>query len=148
PPTPGKLPLGGRAAPVLAAGATSSGSTVLAAPAGTATGVYYVLARADANDVVAETQEGNNTTARQLQIGPDLFIAFLSVPGTAAAGGTITVSDTTKNLGGGAAGASTTRFYLSTNSTFDAGDLPLASRAVPSLPPAPTTPAPPPLTMP
>jgi subtilase family serine protease len=126
--------LGTRAVPGLAAGATSSGSTVLGIPAGTATGTYYVVARADADDVVAETQEGNNASARQVQIGPDLLIATLTVPGTAAAGATITVSDTTKNQGGGAAGASTTRFYLSTDSTFDAADLPLGSRAVPGLP--------------
>jgi subtilase family serine protease len=119
----GDVLLGSRAVPGLAAGATSSGSTVLGIPAGTATGTY----------VVAETQEGNNTSARQVQIGPDLLIPTLTVPGTAAAGATITVSDTTKNQGGGAASASTTRFYLSTDSTFDPADLPLASRAVAGL---------------
>jgi subtilase family serine protease len=43
-------------------------------------------------------------------------------------------TDTVSNTGGGAAGASTTRFYLSTNFYFDVGDLLLdASRAVPGI---------------
>ena len=45
------------------------------------------------------------------------------------------MSDTTKNQGGGTAGASTTRFYLSGNTVLDAGDTMLAARAVPSLGP-------------
>src|SRR5262249_26868961 len=64
---------------------------------------------------------------------PDLVIAALSVPATGGAGTSITVGDTTKNQGGGDAGASTTRFYLSTNSTFDATDVLLGSRAIPPL---------------
>ena len=131
--------LGGRAVPALAAGATSSGSTVLTLPPGTAAGTYFVIGRADANDAVAETVEVNNTTVRQLLVGPDLFVATLSVPSTAAAGGTISVSDSTRNQGGGTAAASTTRFYLSTNATFEAGDVPLGSRAVPALAPGATS---------
>jgi len=39
-------------------------------PAGTTSGAYYILTRADANDVVVETQEGNNTSARSIQVAP------------------------------------------------------------------------------
>jgi len=56
----------------------------------------------------------------------------------AAAGGTISVTDTTKNQGGGNASASATRYFLSTNTTLDAGDTALGSRAVPPLAPGAT----------
>jgi len=54
----------------------------------------------------------------------------LSISGTAVAGGSINVTETTKNLGGGAAGASTTRVYLSSNGLFDANDVLICSRDV------------------
>ncbi len=38
-------------------------------PAGLATGIYYYLiAQADGDNAVAETQEGNNTSVRVIQI--------------------------------------------------------------------------------
>ena len=144
----GDLPLGRRAVPPLAASATSSGSTSVTIPAGTAPGAYYVIARADADGVVVESQEGNNASARSILIGSDLIVAALSAPTTAAAGATITVTDTTKNQGAGTAEASTTAFYLSTNSTFDAGDVPLGGRAVPALAAGATSAASTPLALP
>jgi subtilase family serine protease len=92
-----------------------------------------VIAKADAENGVGETNETNNTTARGIQLGPDLTVSVLTVPSTASAGSTVSVTDTTKNQGGGMAGASTTQFYLSTNSTLDAGDTFLGSRPVGSL---------------
>jgi subtilase family serine protease len=65
--------------------------------------------------------------------GAYLLISALAAPGTGAAGATLTLTDTTKNQGSGPAGASTTRFYLSTNTTFEAQDLLLGSRAIPTL---------------
>jgi subtilase family serine protease len=129
----GDVSLGARAVPALSAGASSSGSTSVTILAGTAGGTYYLLARADADGAIAETQESNNTSYRSLQIGPDLVISALTAPATAAAGASITVSDTTRNQGGGAAGASTTRFYLSTNTLFDVGDVMLGGRSIPAL---------------
>jgi subtilase family serine protease/subtilisin family serine protease len=126
-------PLGGRAVPALAAGASSAGSTTVTIPAGTAGGVYYLVARADGDGVVAEASEANNTRAVTVRIGADLVISSLSVPGGAGAGGTLTVTDTTRNQGGGTAGTSTTRFYLSTNVYWDAGDTAVGSRVVPAL---------------
>ena len=99
-------------------------------PPGTATGVYYVIARADVNGAVLESQEANNTRSALVRIGPDLVVAALAVPANAAAGSVIAVSDTTSNTGGGSAGASVTRFYLSTNATVDAGDVLLGSRSI------------------
>ncbi|PYU06868.1 MAG: hypothetical protein DMG33_06410, partial [Acidobacteria bacterium] len=52
--------LGSRAIPALAPGATSSGSTTVTIPAGTATGNHYIIAKADADNVVTETNKGNN----------------------------------------------------------------------------------------
>jgi len=129
----GDRTLGSRAVAALAAGASSPASTVLALPADTGVGLFYVIARADADDTVAETLESNNASYRSLRIGPDLVVAALSAPTTASAGATITVSDTTRNQGGGTAGPSSTTLYLSTNTTLDAGDVVLASRAVATL---------------
>jgi hypothetical protein len=125
--------LGSRALPALAAGASNTASTTLSIPTNTAVGSYFILARADANAVVAESTETNNTKAKALSIGPDLVVSALSAPASGGAGSSITVSTTVKNQGGSAAGASTTKFYLSTNASFGTGDVLIGSRAVPSL---------------
>ncbi|MBI5192794.1 MAG: hypothetical protein HZA08_05055 [Nitrospirae bacterium] len=62
----------------------------------------------------------------------DTYLGERAVPAIAA-GATISITDTTKNSGGGSAGASTTKLYLSTNTTYDAGDTYLGSRVVPNL---------------
>jgi subtilase family serine protease len=52
----------------------------------------------------------------------------------AVPGGTLVVTDTTKNIGAGAAAASSTAFYLSANTSLDPSDVRLyPSRAVPAL---------------
>ena len=126
---------GGRAVPQLAAGASSTGSTQVTIPAGTASGTFFIIAKADDGNAVSETSETNNTRSRSIVIGPDLFFTSLTLsPATLPAGTNVTVSDTVKNQGAGIAAASTTRFYLSTNSSLDGSDLALTpSRAVPPL---------------
>jgi subtilisin family serine protease/subtilase family serine protease len=124
--------LGARAVPSLDAGVSSSGTTTLSA---VDAGVYYLIAKADADNVVPETQEANNTSVRQLTIGADLLVAGLYVPSAIAAGGTVTAIDIAQNAGGNTSGPSTTRFYLSVNPLFDAGDVLAGSRLVPSLAP-------------
>ena len=125
---------GSRAVPALDAGASSAGSTSVTIPAGTGAGTYYLFAKSDADGVVPETVETNNTRVSAIAIGPDLVVSALQVPTAAAAGAVVSISDTVKNQGGGAAGASTTRFYLSLNASFDASDTLLnGSRAVPAL---------------
>lgn len=64
---------------------------------------------------------------------PDLVVATVSAPATAGAGTDFLVTDTTRNQGTGASPASTTAFFLSTNTTLDASDVPLGSRPVPVL---------------
>jgi subtilase family serine protease len=125
--------LGSRTVPALAAGATSTASTPLTIPAGTTSGLYYILGRADGEAAVVETQEGNNQSFAAVTVGADLRIAWVTGPGAAAVGGTFTVTDNTQNAGGGSVEGTTTAFYLSTNTTWDAADLPLGSRSVPAL---------------
>ena len=131
--------LGSRAVPALAAGASSAASTSVTIPAGTATGTYYIVAQADALATNAETNETNNNGFSSIRIGPDLTISGLTGNSTVGAGGTITVTETTRNAGGGSAGPSSTRYYFSTNSTVDASDVPLGSRSVPALAPGATS---------
>jgi subtilase family serine protease len=112
-----------RAVPALDAGEVSSGTTTVTLPAGTAAGVWYLLAVADADAAVAETQEGNNTRAASIHIGPDLTVSLFTAPSSVVAGATMNVSEYTNNIGAGAAGASVTRYYLSTNFALDASDI-------------------------
>jgi len=132
--------MGTRAVPVLDLGGSASGPISVPIPAGTALGVYYVIACADILAAAAESDESNNCRASSGTIrlvagaGPDLVeTAVGNPPAGAAPGGSISVTDTVANQGGGA-GASTTRYYLSADLAKDAGDLLLTgSRAVPIL---------------
>lgn len=53
----GDVLLGSRAVPSLASGAISSGTTAVTIPSGTTSGAYYIIRKADADAVVAETNE-------------------------------------------------------------------------------------------
>jgi phosphodiesterase/alkaline phosphatase D-like protein len=132
----GDIELASRAVPPLSPGATSTGSTLLAIPAGTPDGSYVIIARADAdNSDPADANATNNTQTKAIKIGPDLTVSALSAPAAAGAGLRITVTDTIKNAPAGSpAGPSTTRIYLSTDGVFGGGDIELASRTVAALP--------------
>jgi subtilisin family serine protease len=67
--------LGSRPIAPLGIGAESSGTTVLSIPAATASGTYHVIARADADDVVVEGDEANNTRSAQLQVRLEVSVA-------------------------------------------------------------------------
>ena len=116
-------------------GAANTGSVTLTVPAGTPAGTYSLLARADAGNVVVETEEENNVRGAALKVGPDLVITTLNAPLAVDIGASFTVTETTKNQGGGSAGASSTVFYLSADSIIGPGDVSLGSRAVPALAP-------------
>jgi subtilase family serine protease len=66
-------------------------------------------------------------------VPPDLVVTQLTNPAIAGAGLGVTVTDTTRNQAAGQAGPSATGFYLSINTTIDAADTRLGSRAVPAL---------------
>jgi arylsulfatase A-like enzyme/subtilase family serine protease len=129
-----------RSVPSRVSGATNNASTSVLIPAGTASGPYHIVARADAAGVVTELDEMNNTRAVAIRIGPDLTVTALTVPATAGAGTTITVKDTTKNaVGASPANPSSTRYYLSANAVLDGGDVELGTRAVGPLAPGATS---------
>jgi subtilase family serine protease len=125
--------LGSRSVPELVQNATHVVTTAFAIPVGTATGSYYVIARADAGSLVPETNENNNTRSVVVAVGPDLTVSALAVPTTLGAGQSLSVTDTTRNQGAGLAAASTTTFYLSSNTVLDAADFALGSRPAPAL---------------
>ena len=122
--------IGDRTVSSLGPGIAAQASTTLHIPLSTATGLYRILAKADWDNTIPESSEINNTRTIVIQIGPDLAVSALTASSTAAAGGAISVSDTTKNQGGGTAGASTTRFYWSTNLSLDASDQVIGSRTI------------------
>jgi subtilase family serine protease len=125
--------LGSRAVPALAALATSQGSITVTVPSNACSGTFYIIAKADADNLIAETKETNNTKYKSIKTGPDLIVSAITAPTTSGGGKLISVTDTTKNQGGCPAVASTTKLYLSTNSKWDTGDTYLGERAVGSL---------------
>lgn len=124
-----------RAVGVLAAGASSAGTSNVIIP-NIAPGVWFLIANGDDGGLVTETSETNNLRFVSIHIGPDLGLTTVTAPATARAESTILVTDGVKNVGLGTAGASATRYYLSTNVTLDAGDTLLdAERVAPALDP-------------
>lgn len=84
--------LGSRVVASLAGGASSSASTTITIPSGTASGPWYILARADSSGVVAESDEADNLRAFAIQVGsipspPPGSITFVKVVGTKSASG-------------------------------------------------------------
>jgi subtilase family serine protease len=131
--------LGSRVVPELAVKGSSQETTPIFIPATIDTvaplGIYYIIVKADADDDQGEVDENNNSRFRKIKISgaADLEVSFLAATGSAGAGDSIDVDDTTENTGTANARATTTRFYLSDDSTFNPGDIPLGSRAVPAL---------------
>jgi subtilase family serine protease len=140
--------LGSRSVPALPAGATNAGSTAVTIPADTDLGQYFILVSADDTNAVQESAETNNVSYGVTRVGPDLTVFALTAPASAVAGATIVVTDTVKNIGGGSAGVSTTRLYLSSNFTFDALDQEIGSRAALALGPNATNAGSAPVTIP
>jgi subtilase family serine protease len=123
--------LGVRTVTALAANASDSAPTSFVLPAGTATGTYCVIARADANGAVTEASESNNLrTSAPLRVGPDLIVSASTASGFAGAGSAIRVGATTKNQGAGIAGESSTGFYLSSSYTLSAAAIFLGGRTI------------------
>ena len=62
------VPIGGRPLPALLPGANNSGSVTIVIPPQTPAGKYFIVAAADADGVVVEALENNNTKARNITI--------------------------------------------------------------------------------
>src|SRR5262245_38334323 len=139
------VPLGSRTVPTLGAGASSTASTTVPVPAGTVPGSYFIIAKADANNDVTESNEGNNTasTARTLGVGGvvDLRIDGVDIPGqpvnfaTPPAGASFDITIHTKNDSPAPAPASTTKVYLLLASALNAPPMLIGSRGIPQLGP-------------
>ncbi|MGE5306457.1 MAG: CARDB domain-containing protein [Alphaproteobacteria bacterium] len=131
----GDVLLGSRAIPALASKQNSAGSTTVTIPPGTALGNYFLIAVADADNIVAETKDTNKKTRKLTITRPDLTISRLQSPSSAAAGSSIVIKETTSNRTAVSAGASTTNFFISADAILDGSDTLLAGRVVPALAP-------------
>jgi subtilase family serine protease len=107
---------------------------------GTPAGTYFLVACADDTGQIVEANEANNCRAATgtVAVAPamaDFVVTVVSEPpATAAATSGFVVTDTTQNAGTGGAPTSSTRYYLSTNTLHDAGDVLLSGvRVVPAL---------------
>lgn len=132
----GDVLLGSRAVSALAPKQASAGSTTVAIPPGTSLGNYFLIAAADADNAVAETNNNNNKKSRKLSVTrPDLTVSRLQSPSSAATGASVAIQETTSNKTAVSAGSSTTNFFLSVDAIVDGSDSLLAGRAVPALAP-------------
>jgi glucose/arabinose dehydrogenase/subtilase family serine protease len=127
-----------RGVPLLAAGATSTGTAMVTIPSGTALGPYYLLACADDTNIVTESDDTNNclaSPATLLITRPDMIeLSVSNPPAFGLPGGSFSVSDTAKNNGVVGTKGSTTRYYLSLDTSKGSGDkLMGGGRGVPAL---------------
>ena len=132
---PGDVLLGGRSVGALGPKQSSAASTTVTIPPGTALGNYFLLAVADADNVVAETKDKNKKSRKLSVTRPDLTVTRLKSPSSAAVGSTVVINETTSNKTAVSAGSSATSFFLSADEILDGSDTLLAGRAVPVLAP-------------
>ncbi len=135
---------GTRSAPALPGGASSLGSRLVTVPATTALNTYRLLACADDSAKVSESNEGNNCTAAagSVVVGmPDLRTTLVNgLPPTVQRGKKMAPADTVLNQGAAPSGTSSTRYYLSPDAAWSAGDVLLTgSRSIPTLAPNQTS---------
>jgi subtilase family serine protease len=126
--------LGNRSVAALTVGSMNSGSATATVPNEVPVGSYFLVACADSGpgtgprvSQVAESDESNNCTGSAMTVavtGPDLTESNVTAsPSTIdPTTGTLTVSDTVNNIGGVSAGASVTRWWLSTDNVKSAND--------------------------
>ena len=126
--------LGERSVGAITAGNTDSGSATVTVPGEVPEGSYRLLACADAGSgtggqvsQVDESDETNNCTASAGSVaisGPNLIESNVTASPAMLdlATGTLTVSDTVQNIGTGSAGASISRWWLSTDTVKDPSD--------------------------
>jgi subtilase family serine protease len=116
-----------QAVPALDPGASSSVSMTVVIPSSQQAGSFYLIAKADADDVLIESTENNNASgARRISIGPDLVASKPTVPATASPGATYNAGYIVTNEGAARAPASVLNLYWSTNLTVEPADPVLA----------------------
>lgn len=130
--TKGGTILGMRWTGAIAAGAANGPVNTTVTLPSSAAGKYFLLACANDTNIVAESDTSNNCAAAAITItGADLAETLNAVPTTAIAGTSIQITDTTSNVGLGAAAWSITRFYL--NTTPVRGGTLVATRSIAKL---------------
>ena len=126
-----------RSVPALADGATSTGTVMVTIPSNTVLGNYFLLACADDTNAVVESNDTNNCLASStLQVTrPDIIeLSVSNPPAFGLPGGSFPVTDTAKNNAVVGTKGSTTRYYLSLDTSRGSGDkLMGGGRGVPAL---------------
>jgi hypothetical protein len=124
-----------RFVPSIKAGESNTEITTMTIPSGLTKGKYYIIAVADCENSVSETNEYNNEfTYRPTEIGSDLIPRRIVLHPIVHAGSALSILSSTVNQGCEEAPASTTRFYLSSCCSLDTGThTPIGTRAVPEL---------------
>jgi subtilase family serine protease len=117
----------------LSAGVSRTESASLALSSTLNSGTYYLLAKADGGNSILESDENNNVAYQTITIGSpskqDLTI--ISVTATSGvAGSTLNFTYNIKNQGTVSTSNSSTRFYLSKDTTLDGSDTYLGFDAV------------------
>jgi subtilase family serine protease len=123
----------------LSAGASQSASYSFAYNSSWGTGTKYILFQADSTNAVAESNESNNVAYTTIVVTPpptlkpDLIITGQTATSTVTFGGTVSISSATKNNGNASAVGSTTKYWLSNDTTLDSSDVSLNTQAIASL---------------
>ena len=114
--------------PPIAGAAMASVTRSVRIPPGTAPGKYWIYARANSVDPIAEAggpEQINNLqwTDNPIVVGPDLILTALTVPALASPNLTIPITTTVKNQGGQGTDGSVVRFFLSLSGVLDGSQI-------------------------
>ena len=118
----------------LNAGASAKATFSVTIPADTAAGSYHIVAESDADGIVGEGNETNNSGSVPIQVtsppgGAELVVVGTTIPATAAPGSMIAIRCVVENQGGSPAVGARVKFYFS-NDAVTGGDVYLGSRSI------------------
>ena len=128
--------LGSNSVNTLAAGSSEYDAFSFTYDGSWGTGTKYILFQADSTNVVDESNESNNVAYATIFVAepkPDLIITSQTATSAVIFDSTVSISATTKNNGNAVAGASTTKYWLSNDTTFDSSDVLLSTQNINSL---------------
>jgi subtilase family serine protease len=90
-------------------------------------GLYYILFKADHNNITSETNESNNVSFSPIIVVPpsrDLYVKTIRITDySVASGSSLNVRPLVFNSGSASSGSYKIGYYLSSDSVFSAGDL-------------------------
>jgi subtilase family serine protease len=111
--TSGALFLANVSVPQIPGGGSASVVKPVTVPLGTPPGLYFVVAQADADGTLIESEESNTAGSQaRLVVGPDLTVSTATAAAGVATGANLSVSFTLRNVGGEAAGSFDVGFRL------------------------------------